>query len=147
MFVYLSVSEQNSRTRFSLNGCLQHWLISNWNWWPWVKGERHSDVILIFFFIIIYLFPNFVSKLSYVWSIWNSVCRLEMLLVDYCLNFIKIESVMTSLWRHLSFIQTIAHILNSIKRTEVKQHRPWSVLGWVTAVVCQFLLIVLWMRL
>ena len=29
----------------------------------------------------------------------------------------------------------------------VKQHRPWSVLGWVTVVVCQFLLIVLRMRL
>ena len=30
---------------------------------------------------------------------------------------------------------------------EVKQHRPWSVLGWVTVVVCQFLLIVLRMTL
>ena len=29
----------------------------------------------------------------------------------------------------------------------VKHHRPWSVLGWVTVVVCQFLLIVLRMRL
>ena len=29
----------------------------------------------------------------------------------------------------------------------VKQHRPWLGLGWVTVLVCQFLLIVLWMRL
>ena len=29
---------------------------------------------------------------------------------------------------------------------EVKQLRPWSVLGWVTVVVCQVLLIVLRMR-
>ena len=28
----------------------------------------------------------------------------------------------------------------------VKHHRPWSVLGWVTVLVCQFLLIVLRMR-
>ena len=25
-------------TRFSLNGCLLHWLKPYWNWWPWVKG-------------------------------------------------------------------------------------------------------------
>ena len=30
-------------TRFSLNGCLQHWLGLHWNWWPWVKGQGHSD--------------------------------------------------------------------------------------------------------
>ena len=36
--------EQNSSrtdvpiwTRFSLNGCLQHWQEPYWNWWPWLK--------------------------------------------------------------------------------------------------------------
>ena len=43
--------EQNSMrtdasiwTRFSLNGCLLHWLRPYWNWWPWVKGQGHSDI-------------------------------------------------------------------------------------------------------
>ena len=47
--------EQNSSrtdapiwTRFSLNGCLPHWLGPYWIWWPWVKGQGHSDVISIF---------------------------------------------------------------------------------------------------
>ena len=31
--------------------------------------------------------------------------------------------------------------------TRVKQHRPQVLLGWVTILVCQFLLIVRWMRL
>ena len=35
-------------TRFSLNGCLRHWLGPYWNWWPWVKGQGHNDVIPIF---------------------------------------------------------------------------------------------------
>ena len=44
--------EQNSSqtdaqiwTRFSLNGCFLHWLKPYWIWWPWVKGQGHSDVI------------------------------------------------------------------------------------------------------
>ena len=35
-------------TRFSLTGCLPHWLELYWNWWPWVKGQGHSNVIPIF---------------------------------------------------------------------------------------------------
>ena len=35
-------------TRFSLNGCFYHWLGPYWIWWPWVKGQGHSDVIPIF---------------------------------------------------------------------------------------------------
>ena len=31
--------------------------------------------------------------------------------------------------------------------TRFKQHQPRFVLGWVTVLVCQLLLIVLWMRL
>ena len=53
--------EQNSSrtdepiwTRFLLNGCFLHWLGPYWYWWPWVKGQGHSDVIPIFFFIILY---------------------------------------------------------------------------------------------
>ena len=41
------------------------------------------------FFIILCLRPCFVSQLSYVQSKWNSVCRLDKLLVDLCLDFIK----------------------------------------------------------
>ena len=47
--------EQNSSrmnapiwTRFSLNGCFSDWLGPYWIWWPWVKGQGHSDVIPIF---------------------------------------------------------------------------------------------------
>ena len=47
--------EQNSSrtdppiwTRFSLNGCFPHWLRPYWIWWPWVKGQGHSDVIPVF---------------------------------------------------------------------------------------------------
>ena len=35
----------------------------------------------------------------------------------FVFNFIKLEREMTSLWRHLSFLQTIVHISNSIKPT------------------------------
>ena len=51
----MSACEQNySRTdtliwtQFSLNGCLAHWLGLYWNWWPWVKGQGHSDVTSFF---------------------------------------------------------------------------------------------------
>ena len=47
--------EQNSSrtdtliwTRFSLNGCLHHWLGPYWNWWPWIKGQGHSGSKSIF---------------------------------------------------------------------------------------------------
>ena len=33
---------------FLLNGCFPHWLGPYWIWWPWVKGQDHSDVIPIF---------------------------------------------------------------------------------------------------
>ena len=56
-FVCLSGSacEQNSSktdapiwTRFLLYGCLTHWLKPYWNWWPWFKGQGHSDSICFF---------------------------------------------------------------------------------------------------
>ena len=34
--------------RFSLNGCLPHWLKFYWNWWPWVKGQGQVDNIHFF---------------------------------------------------------------------------------------------------
>ena len=50
----LSVSEQNSSrmdvptwTRFSLNGCLPHWLGPYWNWLPWVKGQGYIDFMIL----------------------------------------------------------------------------------------------------
>ena len=42
---------------------------------------------------------------------------LDIPLVNLCLDNIKIEWVMTLLWRHLSFLQTIVHISKSIKPT------------------------------
>ena len=62
VYVYLSVgvyvNEQNSSrtdasilTQFSLNGCFLHWLGPYWNWWPWVKGQGHNDLINIHFFL------------------------------------------------------------------------------------------------
>ena len=54
VFVSDSACEQNSSrtdapiwTLFWLNGCLSHWLKADWNCWPWVKGQGHSDVISI----------------------------------------------------------------------------------------------------
>ena len=57
------------------------------------------------------------SQLFYVRSNWNVVCRLDMPLVDSHLNFITNEWVVTSLWRHLSFLQTIFKISISIHTT------------------------------
>ena len=70
-----------------------------------------------FFCIILCELPYLVSQLFYVWSKWNSTCHFDIPLVDLCLNFIKIEWEMTSLWCHLSFLQTIVHISNSIEPT------------------------------
>ena len=45
-----SCEQNSSRTDapiwmwFSLNGCLPHWLGPYWNWWPWVKGQGHSNL-------------------------------------------------------------------------------------------------------
>ena len=48
--VRLNSCEQNSSqtnepiwTRFSLNGCVEHWLKPYWNWLPWVKSQGHCD--------------------------------------------------------------------------------------------------------
>ena len=55
MCVCVSVCEQYAdRTdtpilmRSSLNSCLSHTLEPYWNWWPWVKGQGHSDSISFF---------------------------------------------------------------------------------------------------
>ena len=55
LWVCLNACKQNSSwtdapiwTRFSLNACLLHWLKPYWNWWPWVKGQDHSDAISFF---------------------------------------------------------------------------------------------------
>ena len=53
VFLIFSCEQNYSRmdvpiwTRFSLNGYLPHWLKPYWNWWPWVKGQGHGDVLLI----------------------------------------------------------------------------------------------------
>ena len=50
---------------------------------------------------------------------WNLICRLDIPLVDLCSISLKIEWVMTSLWRHLSFLQTIVHF---VLGTNTQQH-------------------------
>ena len=95
-----------------------------------LKRSRSQWQNAKFFFIVFCYLPYFVSQLSKVWSEWNSICRFNIPLVDLCSNFIKIELMMTSLWRHLSFLQTriIVHISYSIEpthfvlRTNTQQH-------------------------
>ena len=100
--VCLSVCEQHADqtatpilTRSSLNSCLLQSLEPYWNWWPWVKDRSQWRNIHFSFIILCYL-PYFGFQPSYDRSKWNSVCRLDMPLVDVCLNFIRFELVMTS---------------------------------------------------
>ena len=52
------------------------------------------------------------------WTDWDAVfAKWYVALVDLCLNFIKIEWAMTSLWHHLDFLQSNVHISNSIEPT------------------------------
>ena len=110
--------------RLLLNGCLPHWLKPHWNWWPLVKGQGHSHVISIFFFIT--LLTSLLCISALLCSIkMKSVCRLDICLVDLCLNFIKMEWVITSLWRHLSFLQTIVNILKFYQTYKLRMH-TWN---------------------
>ena len=113
--------EQNSSqtdapiwTRFSLNGCFPHWLKPYWIWWPWVKGQGYSDVIPIFLYNFLLTSLLCISAILCLIKLKFGM-SLSRPLVVLCLNFIKIEWVMTSLWRPLSFLQTIVHISNSIE--------------------------------
>ena len=53
----------------------------------------------------------FLYQLCYVQSKWNYVYRLDIPLVNLCLNLRKIEWIMTSLWRH--FIESTNFVLGS----------------------------------
>ena len=46
-----------------------------------------------------------------------------------------------------SNLQPSSHKSNALQTELPGLPRPWSVLGWVTVTICQFLLIVLWIRL
>ena len=63
----------------------------------------------------------FPYKLRPYWIWWSwvnlMICHIDIPLVDLCSNLIKLEWEMRSLWRHLSFLQTIVHISNSIEPT------------------------------
>ena len=59
-----------------------------------VKGQGHSGSKSLFFFIIPYQLPYYISQLLYVWSIWNLVCRFDMPFADLSKNFMKIKWVM-----------------------------------------------------
>ena len=55
VYVCLCICEQNADrttphifTWSLLNSCLRHWLGPYWYWWPWVKGQGHSDNTSIF---------------------------------------------------------------------------------------------------
>ena len=80
--------------RFSVNGCLSHWLWSYWDWLPWVKGQGHSDSI---FFLHNFL----LTSLLYISAL---LCLIKLkfgMPLRYALgniNFIKIKRVMTSLY-------------------------------------------------
>ena len=93
-----SCEQNSSRTdksiwsRFSLNGCLLHWLKPYWNWWTWDERSRSQWHNIHFLIIVCYL-PYRVSPLSYVRSIWNLVCRWDIPLVDMCLNFIQTANI------------------------------------------------------
>ena len=65
-----SACEQNSSQTdepiWTLNGCLPHWLEPYWIWWPWVKGQDHSDVIPIFSSLFSVNFPTlYLSSLMF----------------------------------------------------------------------------------
>ena len=70
--VSVSACKQNSSqtnapiwTRFSLNGCFPHWLGFYWNWWPWDKGQGHSESISIFLHNYLLTSLLFISALIY----------------------------------------------------------------------------------
>ena len=101
--VCLSVSEHNSnQNNVDLDAGFDNWLFIlhwrglYWNWWPWVKGQGYSDAIL--FFLHNSLLTSLLWISALLWSTWNLVCCLYMPIVDWSLNVIKIEWVMTSLW-------------------------------------------------
>ena len=109
-----SQTDVSTWTQFSLNGCLPHLLGLYWNWWPCVKGQGHSDVIFFFLHDSLLISLLCISAL---------LCLIEKkfgMSIRYALgrlNFIKIEQMMTSLWCHLRFLQTISHISYSIEHT------------------------------
>ena len=106
MCVSGSACEQNSSrtdepiwTRFSLNGCLTHWLEPYWNWWPWVKGQGHSDVIRIFSSLFSVNFPTlYLSSLMFdqneircIAKIY-SLGRLDLLVVSWWIQCLHSSS-------------------------------------------------------
>ena len=117
-----SACEQNSSrtdtpiwTWFSLNGCLLHWLKPYWNWWPWVKGQSHSDF---------FLHNSLLTSLLYISALLCLIKLKSSAPFRYAIcRSVKIKWVMTSWWRHLSFLHTNVHIsilLNSSRRSQVK---------------------------
>ena len=119
-------------TRFSLNGCLEHWLRPYWNWRPWVKGQGHSGSKSIFlpFLLLNSLLTSqlYISALVYLINLkfgmplWYVLCR-------FVQEFYKNKLGMTSWWRHISFFHTNVHISNSstptnfIFGTDIQQHK------------------------
>ena len=98
-------------TRFSLNGCLAHWLRSYWNWWLWIKGQGQSGTKSIFW-------NSLLTSLLYISALicliilkfgmplWYALCR-------FVLKFHKNQMGVTSWWHQLGFLHTNVHISNS----------------------------------
>ena len=112
--VCLSVCEQNADQTatpiLTLNSCLLQSLEPYWNWWPWVKGQ----VTKYPFFLHNSLLTSLLGILALLCPIKMKFSLLLMPLVDLCLNLMIFEWVVTSLWRHLSFLQVIVNFSNLI---------------------------------
>ena len=64
-------------TRFSLDGCLLHWLEPYWNWWSKVSKSQWRNII--FFFIILcwlrltVFLSSLMSDQNEIWYTWYHV--------------------------------------------------------------------------
>ena len=80
--------------------------------WSKVKVSVTQYLLIV---IILYYHHYCESRLSFVRSKSNLVCRLDMPLIEFYLNLIKLRLVMTLLWRHLCFLKTIVNVSISIE--------------------------------
>ena len=74
------------------------------------QRSRSQWLKILFFFTILYYLSFCISQISYVWSIWNLVCRFDMPFADLYKNFMKIKWGITSWRRHLRLLHTIVQL-------------------------------------
>ena len=85
-------------------------------------GDLGSKVKVTVTYFPFFLHNSLLTSLLRISALLSSIkmkfsMSLRYTLGRFVLNFIKIEWVMTSLWRHLSFPETIVHISNSVEPT------------------------------